>query len=116
VQFRANLSTTTGSQTPYIDAYALKLLARPATVWGYTLTIKVGDKIQNLKGKTGYTPDGRALLAALEAARDATAPITLDTSLESDITVFCTALTRAGLDYDETGTPFEIIQISLTGA
>lgn len=116
VQPRANLSTSTGGQTPYLDAYALKLLARPTTVYGYSLTLKVGDKIPDLRDRTGYTPTGRELLSALESARESPSPITLDTPLESDITCVVTALAQIGLEYDKEDSPYMIVQLSLTAA
>jgi len=91
-------------------------LARPDTVYGYSLTLMVGDKVANLKNRTTYTPTGRELLSALETARDSTAPITLDTPLESDVTCFVTSYARVGIERDEGGNPYEIIQLSLTAA
>jgi len=116
VQLRANLQTTTGSESPYLDAYALKMLARPDTVWGYQLTLVVGDQIENLKGKTGYKPTGRELLSALETARGSVSPITISTPLEDDVTVFVTAFSQVGVEYDKGGNPYEIVQLSLVGA
>lgn len=116
VQPRANLSTSTGAQSPYLDAYALKLLARPATVYGYSLTLRVGDEVPNLKDVTTYTPTGRELLVALESARDATAPISMDTPLESSVTCFVNAYAQIGVSYDEGGNPFMLVQIALVAA
>jgi len=116
IQPRAELLTTTGAQTPYLDAYALKMLARPDTVYGYQLTLRVGDKVPNLKKVTGYTPDGGQLLEALETARASVSPITLDTPLEASVSCFVNALARVGLDYDEEGQPYHIVQLSLVAA
>jgi len=116
MQLRADLTTSTGAQTPYLDAFAIKMLARPATVYGYAATLRVGDKVQLRGGRTQYTPTGRELMAALEVARAATAPITLNTPLESSVTCFVTAYARVGVFYDKEERPYEVIQISLTAA
>jgi len=92
------------------------MLARPDTVYGYQLTLRVGDKVPNLKKVTGYTPDGGQLLEALETARASVSPITLDTPLEASVSCFVNALARVGLDYDEEGQPYHIVQLSLVAA
>lgn len=98
-QLRAKLTTNDSAKTPYLDAFAVKLVPRPSTIYQYPLTIEVRDDQTMLDGSTNPF-DARQIKAALRAARDSQVPITVETPWESK-TVMVRTYSFSGLGYED---------------
>lgn len=92
IQFRFDFATATAAQTPVLEAYALKYMLRPTTVWGWQLPILVADDVRQLDGRVGRDFTAAEKLTALEAARDSTSVCTLTDIDGSSHSVWVTAM------------------------
>jgi len=108
MDLRFDFVTDVATETPVLEAYAVKHLARPPTIYGYTLTLDIGNAVL----RTGRTVDqaqtGRALRSALYAARDSAVPITVENLFNESRQMIVTALNisdarRTEKGYDITG-------------
>ena len=108
-QLRAKFTTNDAAKTPYLDAYAVKLLPRPTTIYQFPLTLEIRDK-QTLLDDSTNEFGALQLKDALRDARDSQTPVTLETPWESK-TVFIRTYSFVGSEYQD-GTPVGIATIS----
>ena len=113
VQMRFNFTTDTAGDTPIIDWYAIDMIARPTTVYGYQIAIEVGDFLETRGGTLGMETTGRDIRLNLRAARDDATPITLITPWSESVTVWVTAYRMINLERNPGEAPRGVIILSL---
>jgi len=91
IQFRLNLQTSNAANTPVIKALVIKLMMRPAVLYGVYCDVQVSSDLVNAQQRVlGLT--SREIETALLAARDSVSPITFTDAAGTDETAYLASL------------------------
>ena len=99
IDFRLDFVTDSATETPILEGWVLRYLARPATIYGYVVSCLVADTVRGLDGKIKRDYTFEQLDDALRAARDSSVPITLITPRNQSKSVVVSSYSQAQLDY-----------------
>lgn len=81
IRFRYRLASTTGTATPRVITTVLDAITRVPTKYTTTLTFRVADGDHDLNGDPDDYQTAAAKIAAIEAMRDLTIPVTISSVL-----------------------------------
>jgi hypothetical protein len=101
IEFKFGFVTDAAAQSPVLEAWALKFIARPDTIYGYPIAILLGDFVRGYDGRVHQEYTAQAFKDALRSARDSKIPVTFTTPWNEARTVFVTAYTLTGLTFDD---------------
>lgn len=76
IQFRIGLKTDSATESPYVDTFGVRVIARPKTTWAQRYNLLIGDGIRRRDGKFDDRSPSDSL-QVLTGARDSEEPVTI---------------------------------------
>lgn len=101
IQFRLNLKTTDGTETPFVRYIVIKCMMRPDVLYGVTCDVIVSSNIhdQHMGANQGLT--SAKIKSALESARASVPPITFTDLHGTDQTAYLASLRFININYED---------------
>ena len=96
MQLRIHFYTATATETPVLEAIAVRLLLRPQTLWGFAATIVAAQDVQYGPYSDNRTPD--QIVTDLKDARDSASPVKYVDPYGHEHQVYVTAVSLSAVE------------------
>lgn len=117
IDIRLDFVTDSATQSPVLEAVVGEFLARPPTIYGYNITINIGDAVVTRGGKIQKKYSARDMHTALKQARDSQVPLTYVDAYGDSHEVLITKYARLDLRKIDGGKKFAAVaQLSMADA